>query len=712
MILRLLVLYLLTIPVVSAHTVTVTLQEFDSALQQTERDGDFARQLLLQKLQEELLALNLDWQDGQVIRQFTIDDQELDGGCGYSADLRDFVGEFVIDDSSSINLSLTSLNEPLEVGVSLSIHLNADARILQSYGVDIFGKCRKYASDDVDLEIDGWIELVVTVSIDPQYSVVNNGLKLQPIINVVTHLDSFTHDFDVKGSPLDKQLEKRIDKAVDKAISADRLQALGNGLRERLQENLIKSWGGDSIVLSLPELNPKQQQQLLALLDIPIFTELGEILVRNHLPELLFVLITGDTGIATEFVSDVAICELLVGQMQPLSRNPLYTQTDKACVVAEYSTSDDLVFADSSCTLPINFRTQSDAEFCEEILNTSKLGNAALNPEAENVWEPSPGATLKLGILELAERNQPYMHRETFHTVETANGTCELEMRIFKADVSETDLKPLIWWHGGSWTYRRDGVLGLESQVSHFTDRGFIVFEPFYRLTGKHEGNIECNRATGNELLDDANAALSWVNKNAFSYGASNQRPAVVGQSAGAHLAAWLSVHRAEEIRKALLLYPPTDFAHFIRQYQAGEVYADSQGLRALSRFIGVSVDQVDPDDAFIVQNSFPTIIAKNPDAYPPFFIVHGSGDSIVPFDQATRLCAAFNGDQNGFAESPLFESGRYVEACGDQGELHLIEGAEHALDVCLFDVWCAAGNGQAQNAMRDTLSKAIFWLE
>jgi acetyl esterase/lipase len=57
---------------------------------------------------------------------------------------------------------------------------------------------------------------------------------------------------------------------------------------------------------------------------------------------------------------------------------------------------------------------------------------------------------------------------------------------------------------------------------------------------------------------------LDWVRANGPALGAQDQPVSVFGQSAGAHLAAWLASHRSAEIRKALLFYGPTDALGFL----------------------------------------------------------------------------------------------------------------------------------------------------
>jgi acetyl esterase/lipase len=163
-------------------------------------------------------------------------------------------------------------------------------------------------------------------------------------------------------------------------------------------------------------------------------------------------------------------------------------------------------------------------------------------------------------------------------------------MRVYKRDITEQGRRPLLVLHGGTWQNRGSSFLGLEASVSQFTERGFIVFAPFYRLVGEKDGNIECNGASWREVTQDAESALDWVVQNGAALGAVQEPVTVFGQSAGAHLAAWLVANRGNDVRRTLMYYGPTDTLDFL----AGAVplggpyesYRDF-GLKSLSRFFG-----------------------------------------------------------------------------------------------------------------------------
>lgn len=712
---RIFALYLVSTSIVFAHTLSLSLEDLDQAMDGAAAGGNSLQQFTVLQLQEELDKLDIAWQNGQIEQSVSVADRELDGGCVYSASMRDFDGTVSIHEDTSVGLSLSSLNEPFSVALSLTTDFDATAHIDQNYGVRFLGNCYKYAQDGFNVKLDGTLDLSVDVTVIPHYEVSDKGLLFTPKITVSSNLDHLKYKLNVSKTILEKPLELLLREVIDDEISNKKLRGYARRLQAGLVKSITTSWGSESLLIQLPELGDQELSKLLSIVDLPLFTDLGEALIRDHLPELFYALLTKDSAASTSFASSLAICELLQSQTVTMSKSELYRLDGNACVIAPNTRNSGERFTDAACLNSAEYIAETPADYCEELMDPTLLGNAAASVDLQGKWTLSNSTRLNAGVRTLSGKRQPYMRRVNYRQIDLpvdGSRKCELEMRIFKNDIAATGLKPLLSFHGGSWTFRRSGVIGLEAQVSHLTDKGFVVFEAFYRLTGDDEGSPECHNATGQEVLEDAEAALEWVLENAPLYGATGSRKvAVTGQSAGAHMAAWLMVHRSLDVSRGLLLYPPTDFAHFIGQYQTGSAQTETQGLSAIKRFIGKPVSQIELDDPLVVQNSFPQIIAKQPSLYPPAFIVHGSGDTLVPVEQATRLCGAYNGNAESIVMDDSPNLSRYVEKCGDQGELHIITDAEHALDVCLFDAWCLAGNTEAQKATRVALELGSAWL-
>jgi arylformamidase len=89
----------------------------------------------------------------------------------------------------------------------------------------------------------------------------------------------------------------------------------------------------------------------------------------------------------------------------------------------------------------------------------------------------------------------------------------------------------VVWVHGGSLAFGdKDNVL---YKAEYFTARGYVFVSINYRLSPdvKHPSNVQ-----------DVADALVWLHENAKHYSADSEKIFVIGHSAGAHLAALVSI--------------------------------------------------------------------------------------------------------------------------------------------------------------------------
>lgn len=440
----------------------------------------------------------------------------------------------------------------------------------------------------------------------------------------------------------------------------------------------------------------------------------------------LIPLISGNPELLKDTAQGALVCQASKVLTTDLASTPLYAQLTTGCtpINPKEIEAEGTFFTDTACEAEILFKPTDLAAYCNASLDSEAFGNGALLDNATTLWEPAVATSLDIGVVPLEGNHQPYLTRVAYKTATTDKGDCSLEMRIYKKDIGATQLKPLIWFHGGSWRYRMTGVLGMESQLSHLTDLGFVVFTPFYRLLGDSEGTTQCNGASGEEILADASDAMTWVQENTTTYGASATKVYLTGQSAGGHLAAWLATHRPDEVERALLMYPPTDFKDFLAQNSQGEL-ADTKGIDTLQDFIGKPLNDVASDDPMVVDNSFPQRIVKSPDQYPPMYIVHGASDEVVPVRQAARLCNALSGDiETGPARDVSADSSLALQLfrCDDRGSrLDVVTEANHSLEVCISaevssrlplpEALCLSGSAEGQAATKRALQRARSWL-
>ena len=418
------------------------------------------------------------------------------------------------------------------------------------------------------------------------------------------------------------------------------------------------------------------------------------------------------TELADVFQNTLA-CTLIQPLLADVTINPLYVQEGGACVARTPDDDSLNYFSDAACEQSVDFRETPVQSYCDALLDSEGLGEG--QSVADEQWTLSPGSRLDVGARPLDGVLWPYLQRRVYREVETANGLCSLEMRIYapSPDAAGTQRPSMLAFHGGSWSSRGFGFFGLELTIPHYVDQGFVVYAPFYRLLGDSDGSAACNQADIGQIVDDAQAALDWVQAHAAEYGSSD-KPVVFGQSAGAHLATALAVDEAESVSSAILLYPPTDFADFVMRAQQG-YYTDEQGLGILERVLGVGVAEADVSASPIPENSFPQRIVESDLSVPPVFMIHGMQDNLVEARQSVRLCDALAGRELTALGVEIEEpSGlRSISDCGTDSALQLIREGQHALDVCVVDTLvatdlCLSGSDDSREEVSLAIGDAV----
>lgn len=310
------------------------------------------------------------------------------------------------------------------------------------------------------------------------------------------------------------------------------------------------------------------------------------------------------------------------------------------------------------------------------------------------------------------------------YLIPRGDGTCQLEMRVYRENVTARPQPPVLALHGGSFTSRGLGFFGLESLISELTSQGHPVFVPFYRLAGKHvDGNEECSFATWDETTSDIEAALQWVIDHGADYGARTDDIRIFGQSAGAFYALWLAAYTDHPIEKIGLMYPPSsapDFVQMLRNVAADEgndrIYYEPVAV-ALASLLDEPLDTVAEDHPGMVAGDLAARLATMETDLPEIYTITGNADTLVPSRQSGLLCEALGGETGVGDNLQLSAEGssawlnfkRY--ACGES-RLDVVDGAGHALEYCVNGIACAAGEDEGvRRDVKWAMSRLYAWL-
>jgi acetyl esterase/lipase len=196
------------------------------------------------------------------------------------------------------------------------------------------------------------------------------------------------------------------------------------------------------------------------------------------------------------------------------------------------------------------------------------------------------------------------------------------------------DLPLIISIHGGAF------LMGDKSDdvPLEYLARGYAVASINYRLSGD---------AFFPAQIEDCKAAVRWLRANASKYRLDPDRFAAWGASAGGHLSAmlgttgWVKEYEvggcldvSSRVQAVVDYYGPSDFLQ-MDGHRMPDGMAHDPADSPESRLIGGSIQQNREKAARANPISY---VTKNA---PPFLIVHGDSDPLVPHHQSVLLAEA-----------------------------------------------------------------------
>ncbi|MCL1883483.1 MAG: alpha/beta hydrolase [Defluviitaleaceae bacterium] len=198
-----------------------------------------------------------------------------------------------------------------------------------------------------------------------------------------------------------------------------------------------------------------------------------------------------------------------------------------------------------------------------------------------------------------------------------------LYMDLFLPDDAQS--VPLIMWiHGGAWKKGDRKWCGLKNQ----TARGFAVASIDYRLT---------TVAPFPACIEDCKSALVFLRENASKYSIDPSRVCVAGDSAGGHLAALMGVSSGHadwepenadcSVQAVIDFYGPSQMR---RDYPNNPNHI----FEILNALLGENV--LTPRGLMLAAAASPQTYINGSE--PPFLLLHGDKDDIVPIEQSYLL--------------------------------------------------------------------------
>lgn len=198
----------------------------------------------------------------------------------------------------------------------------------------------------------------------------------------------------------------------------------------------------------------------------------------------------------------------------------------------------------------------------------------------------------------------------------------------------------IVFVQGSAWTFPD---VGFElPQLADFARKGYVV------ATVTHRSSVDYHKAPA--FLEDVKTAIRFLRKNADEYGIDPERIGIWGTSSGGNTALLVGltgddpIYRTDEyseysdrVKTVVECFGPADmFALFAQGIQE----KDEEGNTSI--FIRLLGDEPrEQKERMSLMNPIEKVVPGR--TYPPFLLLHGDKDELVPYEQsvvmAEKLC-------------------------------------------------------------------------
>ena len=213
---------------------------------------------------------------------------------------------------------------------------------------------------------------------------------------------------------------------------------------------------------------------------------------------------------------------------------------------------------------------------------------------------------------------------------------------LFDAQIPDGDgpFPAAILVHGGGWV-RGDRLTEMTPLFEPLTRAGIAWFSIDYRLAK--------DPVSFGIAIHDVESAVRFVIAHAAEYHIDPARIALIGESAGGHLAAMAALNPDLPVKTVVALYAPTDLASLAKN--AGlipDAVRDKMDTSFWGAIIQARLSQLSPVEHLRA-------------VMPPFLLIHGTNDPLVPIQQSRDMCSR-------------------MKTLGNRCEVYPVEGGGHGM--------------------------------
>ncbi|HEY5040604.1 MAG TPA: alpha/beta hydrolase [Verrucomicrobiae bacterium] len=214
-------------------------------------------------------------------------------------------------------------------------------------------------------------------------------------------------------------------------------------------------------------------------------------------------------------------------------------------------------------------------------------------------------------------------------------GGVKLKLDLYFPACDTNQARPVVMYvHGGGWQMGSKAMVAVIPGASELLRHGYVVASINYRLAPTYKFPA---------MIEDAKCAVRFLRAHAKDFNLDPGRIGVMGDSAGGHLAALLALtdsragfdgqggwsNESSRVQAVADLYGPNDLA-------VGATNLNETAISLMKTAFGAT----NASDPILARASPVTYVTSNA---PPFLILHGDHDGLVPLAQSEELYEKLN---------------------------------------------------------------------
>lgn len=241
---------------------------------------------------------------------------------------------------------------------------------------------------------------------------------------------------------------------------------------------------------------------------------------------------------------------------------------------------------------------------------------------------------------------------------QTPNQTLDLIVpwRVTLGDKSHQTFPLVVFVQGSGWQMGENGFEVI--QLADFARRGYVV------AMVRHRNAFEGHPFP--DYLTDVKCAIRFLRAHAYEYEIDPQRVIGIGTSSGGNAIQLVGL-TANDPRYQTADYPNVSDGVDLVVSCFG--VSDVVAIQHQEEFIEVTQHLENPRFSKTLEQMSPVYQVKPGQDYPPFLLMHGSQDTLVPYQQMPEMAEKL--DQNGY-----------------EVEMVTVTGADHESDFWSYEVW------------------------